>query len=91
MKKSPRLGPVVASIVCLLPLAVIWIQAGNWVRQSSFQMWLMLEATIAISALLAMAFSLIGFRSRPWPLKVLGIATLLVAFAVGALEMFWFL
>jgi len=91
MKESPRLGPVVGSVVCVVPLVVIWIRAGDWVRQSSFWMWLMLEAMIAVSALLAIAFSLIGFRSRPLALKVLGIVTLLVALVVGPLEMFWFL
>jgi Na+-transporting NADH:ubiquinone oxidoreductase subunit NqrB len=90
VKESTRWGAVIASWVCLVPLAVI-LRASALVPQRSAAMWLLLEATIAGSALLAATFSVIGFRNRPWTLKVLGVTTFVVAVAVGLLEAFWFL
>jgi hypothetical protein len=67
------------------------MRAGAFVPQSSGWEWLALEGAIALSALLTVAFSVVGFRTRLWPLKILGVITLLLAVAVGMLEMFWFL
>jgi hypothetical protein len=82
---------VIASVACLIPLVVIWVIAKSLVPQQSFAMWVILEATIVMSAALAAVFSMVGIRDRPPLFKALGIITFLLALCVGLLEAFWFL
>jgi uncharacterized membrane protein len=79
-------GFALASIgpLCLLPLLVVWVLWAG-APQSSFQMFVTLELIVLVSGVLAIVFSLMGFRKRSSKLKFLNIATIVLACILGFL------
>ena len=65
--------------LCLLPLLILWV-LWSGARRLSFQMFMTRELIVLVSWVLAIIFSLRGFRKSPFKLvKFLNITTIVLA------------